>query len=144
MKPTVIIDSSEQRPWSFDPAVFSTRVANLNTGDYTVEGFESTLCVERKSLADWVNTSTHDWIRFRKQLYRMACFDLALIVVEANVEDLFAVPKLYESDANPNSVWGRSSSCLIEHGVAVHWWGPPKRCQQRVADFMKLAIRKKL
>jgi ERCC4-type nuclease len=112
----------------------------LCTGDYSVAGLEDRVRVERKSLGDLVNTVTQDWQRFRKELYRLAGFDLALIVVEADLGDLLA--KRYESNAEPISVLGRCNACLIDHGVPVVFWGQRPQCQLAVERFMGLVVKK--
>lgn len=138
--PTVLIDRREQRPWKFSPEKFHTVPATLSAGDYTVAGLEDRVRVERKSLGDLVNTVVHDWQRFRKELYRLAGYDLAVIVVEADVTDLWL--KKYESNADPHSVWGRCSACLIDHGIPVLWWGHRNICEKAVEKFLDLAVKK--
>lgn len=117
----ILIDTREQRPWSLDPSRFATSRATLRTGDYTIAGLEDRFVVERKSLGDFVGTVIGDWIRFRKELYRLAAFDFAVIVVEADTADVFA--HRYESEANPESVIGRANAIYLDHGVPVLWWG---------------------
>jgi len=137
---TVIADTREQRVWSFDPTRFVVERGTLQTGDYTVRGLESRLRIERKGLGDFVQTVISDWIRFRKELYRLAFFDVALIVVEADLSDVFA--KRYESDATPESVIGRANGIFLDHGVQVAWWGSRTRCVSMVENFLALAAKK--
>lgn len=108
----ILIDSSEQAPWSFD---FPTNVKSLPTGDYSLEGYESVLCIERKSLPDLVHTVIHDWQRFARQLRRMAAMDVAYIVVEAPVTALMT--KQYSSEVLPVSVRGKLNKILLQFGV---------------------------
>lgn len=118
---TVLTDTREQRPWSLDPSRFRTERTTLRTGDYTIAGLEDRFAIERKSLGDFVGTVIGDWIRFRKELYRLAAFDFAAVVVEADLADVFA--HRYESEANPESVIGRANAIYLDHGVPVWWWG---------------------
>jgi DNA excision repair protein ERCC-4 len=137
----VLFDSAEQKPWAeFDADVFTLTKANLFTGDYTVEGYQDRICIERKSIGDLVQTFVRDWLRFRRQLYRMAGFDLALIVVEANVADVWE--HRYESDADPASVIGRAHACLIDHGVGVMFAGPRAVCVPTVERLLIQAVEK--
>ena len=115
---------------------------SLFTGDYTIKGLESILTIERKSLGDWVKTCIHDWIRFRKQLYRMAGMDLAAIVVEANVGDVWE--RKYETEALPQSIIGKAHACLIDHGVPVIWGGDRKYCIPLVERIFIQAAEKML
>lgn len=136
----VLIDTREQRPWEFDCESFTTERASLRTGDYTIAGLEDQLCIERKSLGDFVNTVIQDWLRFRKELYRLAGFDHAAIVVEANIEDVFN--HAYESDAQPASVIGRVNGIFLDHSVPVFFWGPRPVCTAMVERFLILASKK--
>lgn len=130
MKPVILIDSREQKPWAFPADTFDVRRATLTTGDYTLAGLEDRVAIERKSIGDLVNTVIHDWLRFRKELIRLAAFDFAAVVIEADASDL--MEHRYESDANPRSVMGRLNSIMFDHGVNVTWWGRRQQCEPLV------------
>lgn len=136
----VLIDTREQRPWEFDCEMFATERTSLRTGDYSIAGLEDRFCIERKSLGDFVGTVIQDWLRFRKELYRLAGFDHAAIVVEANIEDVFN--HKYESDAQPASVIGKVNSIFLDHGIPVYFWGPRPVCTAMVERFLILAAKK--
>jgi len=136
----VVVDTRERTPWDLNPAFFEVEVATLRTGDYTISGLEDCLTLERKNLGDFVQTVTADWLRFRKQLYRMAAFDVAAIVVEADLADVFA--HKYESDADPASVVGRANGIYLDHSIPVFWWGPRATCTPMVERFLLLAAKK--
>ncbi len=136
----VIVDKDEKRPWDFDASKFAVEVRHLPTGDYTLRDFADRLTIERKSLGDLVNSVIHDWLRFRKQLYRMAAFDVAVIVVEADLGDVMA--HRYESDADPQSVIGRCHSMLFDHGIPCLFWGPRPGCVRMAERFLALAAKK--
>lgn len=136
----ILIDTREQRPWEFDAGLFSAERATLRTGDYTVAGLEDRLCIERKALGDFVGTVIQDWIRFRKELYRMAAFDVAAVIVEADWQDVFE--RRYESEADPLSVVGRADSIFLDHGVPVLFWGTRAVCTARAERFLLQAAKK--
>lgn len=136
----VTIDTREQRPWPLDPTRFAVTRGTLHTGDYALTGYESQICLERKGLGDWVQTVIADWIRFRKELYRLAGFDMAAIVVEATVEDVLA--HRYESDASPASVLGRANGCWLDHGTPVYFWGSRTAAVTMAESFFTLAWKK--
>jgi len=137
---TVLIDTREQRPFSFDHSRFTTQRATMRTGDYTVLGLEKELVIERKNLGDFVGTVIGDWLRFKKELIRMAAFDTAAIVVEANLDDVFA--RRYESDAEPSSIIGRANAIHLDFGVPVLWWGPRTGCVVMLESYLELAVKK--
>lgn len=136
----IIEDTDEKRPWVFDTRQVSVRRAKLREGDYTVEGLEGRVVIERKSLGDWVGTVIHDFLRFRKQLVRMSGYDLAVIVVEANIEQVYRHE--YESDALPASVLGKANAILIEHGIPVFWHGDPVLAADMAHRMLLMAWRK--
>lgn len=137
---TVLVDTREQKPWQFTPGLFQAERATLQTGDYSVKGIESRMRLERKSIGDLVGTVISDWIRFRKELYRLAFFDVAAIVVEGTPKDIW--DHRYESDAKPESVMGRVNGIYLDHGVPVLWWGERSNCVRMVENFFRLAIKK--
>jgi DNA excision repair protein ERCC-4 len=136
----VLIDTREQRPWEFDAELFATERATLATGDYTIAGLEEQLCLERKSLGDFVQTVISDWIRFRKELYRLAAFDVAAVVVEADLPDV--LNGLYESTAAPASVLGRANGIFLDHGIPVLFWGSRPSCTAMAERFLIQAHKK--
>ncbi|MBQ9502873.1 MAG: hypothetical protein IJU70_12000 [Lentisphaeria bacterium] len=83
---TVIIDTREQRPWSFPPHI-SVEVGTLRTGDYALKG-DDRFAIERKSADDFVGTVSLGWHRFVRELNRMdaAGFAAKVIVVESDFE----------------------------------------------------------
>lgn len=116
----ILVDTREQKGWTFDPAqVRVTRIA-LKEGDYTVEGLAGRVALERKSLGDFVKTVIHDWIRFRKELVRLSGYDIAAVCVEANIGQIYRHE--YESEALPASVMGRVHSITLDHGIPVLFW----------------------
>ena len=47
------------------------RRGKLDAGDYSVDGYENVVAVERKSLADFVHTVIHDFDRFAVELAKL-------------------------------------------------------------------------
>ena len=43
---TIIIDTREQQPWSFEDYVVANK--KLDTGDYSIEGLQDVFAIERK------------------------------------------------------------------------------------------------
>lgn len=136
----ILVDSREQRPWGFPADKFTTETATLPAGDYTLAGAFGRLAIERKSLGDFVGTVIQNWLRFRKELIRLSGYDIAAIVVEADVADVMA--KKYESDADPNAVLGRANGIFLDHGIPVLWWGKRPGCEHMAARFFQQAAAK--
>jgi len=104
-RPTVVVDTREQNPFSFArfQGWFSgVEKKPLEVGDYTVAGLENVCAVERKDLNDLVRSFSVDRPVFVARLRRMSEFPDRLLVVTA---PLSQVKSRYEhSPANPNQI----------------------------------------
>ena len=82
---TVLIDTREQRPWSFPPDI-ATEIATIQTGDYALKGDEKNFAIERKSADDFIGTISVGWHRFCREINRMdaAGFAAKVIIVETD------------------------------------------------------------
>lgn len=79
----IIEDSREQTPLSFDGLRGVDVIRQgLKTGDYSLQGYESQLCFERKSVADLVGTLIGGHERFLREMERMKDFEVKYILVE--------------------------------------------------------------
>ena len=87
----IIIDTREQRPYRFPDGVETVRQA-LVAGDYSVEGLEGEIAVERKSLADAYGTFGRGRARFVRELDRLAQVRYAAVVVEADLATALFLP----------------------------------------------------
>jgi ERCC4-type nuclease len=117
-KPVIVIDSREQQPYSFSEATVAGSVRKaLPAGDYSVEGFETALAVERKTLADFINTVIHAHGRFANELRQLAAYRFAWIVVEASLDDLLRGQ--YASRAHPSSLLGLTSMIMTAYRIPV-------------------------
>lgn len=92
---TILIDSREQRPLEFfyGPAdaqkKVRTEIIGLNTGDYSIKGFEQTeISIERKSLPDILGCIGHDRDRFEREIERLRAFPCRLIAIEASWDEI--------------------------------------------------------
>jgi ERCC4-type nuclease len=82
----ILIDTREQRPWSFDPARADVSVQTLATGDYALSG-DVGFAIERKSLDDFLGSIGSEWSRFRREIDRMAGWSARVVIVEATYTD---------------------------------------------------------
>lgn len=136
----IVIDTREKVGWTFEPAQVEVVRRKLDAGDYSVQGLENQVALERKNLGDLVQTITHDWLRFRKELIRLSGYSVAAICVEADIGQLLRHE--YESEALPASVLGRIDSILIDHNIATLWWGDRRTASDRAHRLLLLAWRK--
>ncbi len=105
----MVVDTREQAPWRFSGRVRVVRATVPSGADYTVEGFENLIGIERKSLADLVGSLTSGRGRFMRSLERLAERRFRAVIVEAPLSQLLAGN--YRSKASPSSMLG--SVCAI-------------------------------
>lgn len=96
---TVWKDSREKpgQGWTFENMV--TR--GLKTGDYTLEGYETLLTIERKGTSgEFANNIVEK--RFERELERMSDFKWAYIILEFDLIDVMNFP---DNSGIPRKVW---------------------------------------
>lgn len=108
---TIIKDTREQDGYSFAASSSRYHTCNgmvsrkLDTGDYSIEGLEDKLCIERKaSVVEFANNVGHDQVRFLKEIERMKEFPYKFLVFEFSLTDLMNFP---EGSSIPESDWGK-------------------------------------
>ena len=124
-KPVVLVDTREQEPLplyvNHPNWIGGERRVALKTGDYTVEGMESLLALERKNLADLVACTVTYRRRFLAVCARLARFRWKAILVEATFEDIkggfepFDIP----TEVHPNAVCGTLDAIEAKFGIPV-------------------------
>lgn len=139
---TIITDSREQLPLQFPG--YDISIAKLDTGDYTIQGYENILCIERKgSLAEIYKNFTEK--RFWAELVRMAPFKHKFLVIECTFNDIAAIPY---SLGLPKSAWSQLkltpqyiTKCVgdiqIKYGVDVIFAGDRDTASDIIINIMK-------
>ena len=92
---TVIRDTREKEGhgwrWRKSTACSGTVDGKIDTGDYTLMGYEHLLCLERKGrVSEWATNLTEK--RFYRELDRMKEIPYAYILLEFHMEDLIKYP----------------------------------------------------
>ena len=92
---TVIRDTREKEGqgwiWSKTKNCAGTVRKKLDTGDYSIQGMEHYLAIERKgSISEWAKNITEG--RFEEELDRLDSIQHAWILLEFNMSDLFNYP----------------------------------------------------
>jgi ERCC4-type nuclease len=122
-KPVVLVDSREQLPFSFSRFgnwIKEERRATLKTGDYSVEGMQDVLTLERKSLQDLIGTLIHGRRRFIEECERMTQFRWRAILVEASYEDVKSpYDHLGFTAAHPNGIAGSLDAVECKFHIPV-------------------------
>lgn len=95
----IIIDTREQNPWEFGN--HTTSRLKLDTGDYSIEGMEKLLSIERKqSVSEVANNITEK--RFPNFLERLSLIPHRFMLFEFDLQDVYDFP--IGSDI-PKSKW---------------------------------------
>jgi len=86
----IIVDSREKNPLYFrqSSTVDKVIVKKLNAGDYSIEGYEHIIAIERKSAPDLFGTLGKGHKRFQKELMRAANYDYFVILVECSLTSI--------------------------------------------------------
>jgi len=124
-KPVVLVDTREKAALSLHANhpnwIAGERRESLKTGDYTVEGMENILCLERKSLDDLAACTVTHRRRFIASSARLARFTWKAILVEASFEDIkggldqFDIP----SGVHPNAICGTLDAIEAKFGIPI-------------------------
>ena len=111
----VVIDTREQLPYEFEDSITRT----LQTGDYSIFGYEDQVTVERKTKADAYGTIGRGRTRFIKELERLREIDYSAIVVEASLSNFVEPPRF--SQLNPKSAINSLLAWSIRYGVHIYF-----------------------
>ena len=111
----VVIDTRERLPYEFEDSIIRT----LQTGDYSIFGYEDQVTVERKTKADAYGTIGKGRTRFIKELERLREIDYSAIVVEASLSNFVEAPQF--SQLNPKSAINSLLAWSIRYGVHVYF-----------------------
>ncbi len=139
-KPVIIIDTREQEPYEFDPETVDVKRQALTAGDYSLEGFEDLVTIERKSLPDYVQSVIKQRDRFMKEVNKLSEIPHSCIVVEGDLSDIMG--RRYRSGAHPNSVLGATLSLLIDYNIPVCFCSDRQLAKTFTEMFLKRVYRK--
>ena len=132
---TVVVDSREQEPYIFDSEGVRATRRTLPAGDYSLDGWEEAVAVERKTLEDLVSTLIRSRKRFHKELERLAGYSSACVVVEANLGDILT--RSYPSGAHPNAVLGSVVSIVVDFRIPVFFCSDRQGAQAFVEGYLR-------
>ena len=123
-KPIVLVDTREKYP--FDFRGFKNWIAGeknqaLKVGDYSIEGMENLLVLERKTLSDLITTVIQHRERFFKLCEKMTKYRWRALLIEASYEDIKSPYdyEAYNTLAHPNAVSGTLDALEARFGIPV-------------------------
>lgn len=136
----VVVDTREQKPYLFSSGRVTVVRRTLPAGDYSLDGMEAEWVVERKSLADFVNTAIGDRDRWARELTKLWGYRFAAVVVESCVHEVLAGN--YRGGALPGSVLTASLAVMQDYGVHLVWGGN-RATSERMVEVMLINGAKK-
>jgi len=114
--PRIAIDTREQLRYQFDG--YESFRTTLATGDYSLEGFEDRLAVERKNHSDAWGCLTEGRKRFERCLERLSLLDRSAIVIESSMVE-FVIPPLQVKRVNAATAMGSYISWSTKYRIPV-------------------------
>ena len=147
---SIIRDTREKEGWDFN---FHTSCAiesrGLKTGDYTLEGLEEILCIERKATTGELSMNLgKNRKRFEAELERMKEFRWAYILCEFAIDDLIQFPK---NSSIPTYRWkylrmnGKFMCRLMrgyeeDYGVEVVFCGDRESAEEKAIEIFREVV----
>jgi len=133
----IVIDTREQLPYDFkniDPPPATIRKA-LASGDYSLEGYENDIAIERKTKSDAYGTFGKGRARFERELERLSKYEFAAVVIESEWLDLIRnMPA--RSRLNPKTIF--VSVIAWSQRFGVHFFTVPGRAFAEKLTFRLL------
>ena len=136
--PAIIIDTREQSPFTF--AGYETKVATLRTGDYSLEGFEDRVAVERKSKEDAYGCVGSGRRRFVECLERLAALDRAAIVIERSIENFDKEPPA-RTRIDSRMAVGSYISWSCKYRIPVFWCNNKAYAERVTVRFLAAYVK---
>lgn len=137
---TIIIDTREQQPWTFDHYVTANK--KLDTGDYSIEGLENLLAIERKkSVSEFANNITES--RFKDVICRLENIKYSFLLLEFDLEDILIYPvgsnvprKMWDKiKISPAFIMKHIIELQINHNIKVIFCGDSDNAE-KMAEFI--------
>ncbi len=128
----VVVDTREQCPFAFGSITgdggrvleVTTCRAGLKTGDYSIQGLEDVVAIERKSKTDLYGTVGRGRARFKREVERLAAMEAPAVVLECDLASLLRAPG--RSRVSPSSVLNSLIAWSVRHRIPV-WPCPGRR-----------------
>ena len=112
-----VIDSREQCPLDVSPLQSVT--GTLTTGDYSIEGLENIIAIERKSLPDFLACVGGERGRFEREVQRLLAYPVRALVIETTWQQLEVGE--WRSKVTPEAAIGSALGWLLFTCARRRW-----------------------
>ena len=138
--PTVIIDTREQKPYSFENFsnwIAGIKSASLPTGDDSVIGYENVISLERKTLNDIVASLMDGRSRFLREMERLSNFHYKCLCIEASRTEIKS-PYTFSNKvkAHPNGITGALDAISAKYGIQIHYGDNRQLSEEFAASWL--------
>jgi ERCC4-type nuclease len=118
---TIIRDSREKDGcgWKFRASANcdGMEVKKLETGDYSIKGYENLIMIERKTLSDLWATLTFGRERFMREMDRALAYPIRYLIIEGTLRDVDN--GIRYSQVTPEFIHSSLTSLEVKYGVHV-------------------------
>lgn len=138
-KPVLLVDTRERLPYDFegDDDFSEIKHCKIDAGDYSIEGLEHLIVIERKANADELyNNFTQNKDRIYAEFERLRDHKIKIIMIEQSCEDICNPRNYYINKKGLNKasvnmpvavVAANLNTLMLEYGVQVIFAGPKAR-----------------
>jgi len=117
---------------------------HLPTGDYTIEGLEENLCIERKhSISELAKNIVED--RFERELQRMKEFYYPYLILEFGLDDVYNYPNVSCVPSKIKKkikirgpfIFKKLAEMSVKYQISIIPCGHPRYAEEMVVSIMK-------
>ena len=142
---TIIVDTREKMPWTLTASTIDGAISKkLDTGDYSIEGYEDKVCIERKRDAAELAANVCQ-ARFKSELERMMTYEYRYLILEFNIQDVLDYPV---GSSVPPARWKKLKTrgpyimkCIsqfqVKYGINVVFAGNSRNAEYAATNIMK-------
>jgi ERCC4-type nuclease len=131
----IIIDTREQTPYDFSRYPVESFTGTLDTGDYSLAGFEDQVAVERKELSDIISCLGSGRERFTRELDRLRGYESAALVIESPLQVIRAGK--YRSSMKPEAAEQSLISIMQRYRLPVYFAQDRSDGQRFTYNFLR-------
>jgi ERCC4-type nuclease len=139
---TIIIDTREQIPWEF--GFHDTAKQKLDTGDYSILGFENIIAIERKKSVSEFATNLSE-SRFKDVLERLSKIKHPYMVFEFSLDEVYNFPvgsdipkRMWDKlKISGNYIIKRLIEIQLQYNIQVMFCDDPSNAEKFSVSLMK-------
>lgn len=146
----IIADTREKNGWTFSSSKLIKNIEQkkLDTGDYSIVGYETEFAIERKASTSEIATNLTEK-RFDDVLGRLTVFTYKYIICEFDFVDLMDFPVnsgmpryLYDKvKISPNFLISAMSKIQVDYGIPIIYAGNKNNAEIVAESIMKRVLK---